>query len=64
MGYIFGSMDFGWGEPVNIIPVLPSETARMMNMFMRPSRLEPMMVGGVHVMVTSPEMGKYIVRFR
>ncbi|KAG2311022.1 hypothetical protein Bca4012_025487 [Brassica carinata] len=51
---IFGSMDFGWGEPVNTVPVLPPETARMVNMFMPASRLEPSMVGGVQVMVTLP----------
>ena len=49
---IFGSMDFGWGEPVNIVPVVPAEIARIVSMFMPASRLEPSMVGGVQVMIT------------
>ncbi|KAF3571786.1 hypothetical protein F2Q69_00062758 [Brassica cretica] len=48
---IFG-MDFGWGEPVNIVPVVPAEIARIVSMFMPASRLEPSMVGGVQVMIT------------
>ncbi|KAG7567430.1 Transferase [Arabidopsis thaliana x Arabidopsis arenosa] len=59
---IFGSMDFGWNEPVNIVPVVPSETARTVNMFMRPSRLEPDMVGGVHIVVTLPRIA--MVKFK
>ncbi|KAL1212194.1 Spermidine sinapoyl-CoA acyltransferase [Cardamine amara subsp. amara] len=51
---IFGSMDFGWNEPVNIVSVVPLETARAVNMFMRPSRLETDMVGGVQIVVTLP----------
>lgn len=51
---IFGSMDFGWGEPVNVVPVVQPETARTINFFMRPSKLEPEMAGGVQVMVTLP----------
>ncbi|EOA27125.1 hypothetical protein CARUB_v10023225mg [Capsella rubella] len=59
---IFGSMDFGWDEPVNVVPVVPSETARMVNMFMRPSRLEPDMVGGVQIVVTLPRVA--MVKFK
>lgn len=59
---IFGSMDFGWNEPVNIIPVVPLETARTVNMFMRPSRLEPDMVGGVQIVVTLPRIA--MVKFK
>jgi len=59
---IFGSMDFGWDEPVNIVPVVPSETARTVNMFMRPSRLESDMVGGVQIVVTLPRIA--MVKFK
>ncbi|XP_019093525.1 PREDICTED: spermidine sinapoyl-CoA acyltransferase-like [Camelina sativa] len=60
---IFGSMDFGWNEPVNVVPVVPPETARMVNMFMRPSRLEPAhMVGGVQIVVTLPRIA--MVKFK
>ncbi|EOA27087.1 hypothetical protein CARUB_v10023184mg [Capsella rubella] len=52
---IFGSMDFGWNEPVNVFHVLPPETSRTIGMLMRPSRLEPAMVGGVQVMMTLPK---------
>ncbi|XP_010429302.2 PREDICTED: spermidine sinapoyl-CoA acyltransferase-like [Camelina sativa] len=52
---IFGSMDFGWNEPVNIVQVVPPETARTIGMLMRPSRLEPAMVGGVQIMITLPK---------
>ncbi|CAH8389883.1 unnamed protein product [Eruca vesicaria subsp. sativa] len=59
---IFGSMDFGWGEPVNIVPVVPPETARMVNMFMPASRVEPSMVGELQVMVTLPRAS--MVKFK
>ncbi|XP_019083733.1 PREDICTED: spermidine sinapoyl-CoA acyltransferase-like [Camelina sativa] len=61
---IFGSMDFGWNEPVNMVPVVPSETARMVNMFMRPSRLElePDMVGGLQIVVSLPRIA--MVKFK
>ncbi|KAL0716526.1 hypothetical protein Bca4012_065848 [Brassica carinata] len=51
---VCGSMDFGWGEPVNIVPVVPPEIARIVSMLMPASRLEPSMVGGVQVMITLP----------
>ncbi|CAF2049653.1 spermidine sinapoyl-CoA acyltransferase [Brassica rapa] len=59
---IFGSMDFGWGEPVNIVPVVPAEIARIVSMFMPASRLEPSMVGGVQVMITLPRAA--MVKFK
>ncbi|CAH8363586.1 unnamed protein product [Eruca vesicaria subsp. sativa] len=59
---IFGSMDFGWGEPVNIVPVVPPNTARMVCVFMPASRLEPSMVGGVQVMITLPRAA--MVKFK
>ncbi|KAJ0233345.1 Spermidine sinapoyl-CoA acyltransferase [Hirschfeldia incana] len=59
---IFGSMDFGWGEPVNIVPVVPAEIARIVSMFMPASSLEPSMVGGVQVMITLPRAA--MVKFK
>ncbi|CAF2229276.1 hypothetical protein BRARA_H00725 [Brassica rapa] len=59
---IFGSMDFGWGEPVNIVPVVPPEIARILGIVMPASRLEPSMVGGVQVMITLPRAA--MVKFK
>ncbi|KAF8087808.1 hypothetical protein N665_0566s0015 [Sinapis alba] len=59
---IFGSMDFGWGEPVNIVPVVPPEIARIVSMVMPASRLDPSMVGGVQVMITLPRAA--MVKFK
>ncbi|KAF8111829.1 hypothetical protein N665_0072s0040 [Sinapis alba] len=59
---IFGSMDFGWGEPVNIVPVVPPEIARIVSMVMPASRLDPLMVGGVQVMITLPRAA--MVKFK
>ncbi|CAH8357686.1 unnamed protein product [Eruca vesicaria subsp. sativa] len=55
-------MDFGWGEPVNIVPVVPPEIAKIVSMFMPASRLEPPMVGGVQVMITLPRAA--MVKFK
>ncbi|KAJ4872491.1 Spermidine sinapoyl CoA acyltransferase [Raphanus sativus] len=59
---IFGSMNFGWGEPVNIVPVVPPEIARILSIVMPASRLEPSMVGGVQVMITLPRAA--MVKFK
>lgn len=49
---IFVSIDSKWGEQVDIVLVVPPETAKMVNMFMRASQWEPSMVVGVQVIVT------------
>ncbi|CAH8385961.1 unnamed protein product [Eruca vesicaria subsp. sativa] len=47
-------MDFGWGEPVNIVPVVPPEIAKIVSMFMPASRLER-----VQVMITLPRAAMF-----
>ncbi|KAJ4881263.1 Spermidine sinapoyl CoA acyltransferase [Raphanus sativus] len=59
---IFGPMDFGWGEPVNIVPMVPPEIARILSIVMPASRLEPSMAGGVQVMITLPRAA--MVKFK
>ncbi|XP_010548389.1 PREDICTED: spermidine coumaroyl-CoA acyltransferase-like [Tarenaya hassleriana] len=50
----FGSLDFGWGEPVNLLPVVPSEKAVDLGMLLKPSRLDPSMEGGIKMVMTLP----------
>ncbi|XP_013598902.1 PREDICTED: spermidine coumaroyl CoA acyltransferase-like [Brassica oleracea var. oleracea] len=50
----FGSMDFGWNEPVNLRPLTQRESAMHIGMILRPSKLDPSMEGGVKVVMTLP----------
>ncbi|CAA7027546.1 unnamed protein product [Microthlaspi erraticum] len=50
----FGSMDFGWNEPVNLRPLTERGSAVHIGMFLRPSELDPSMEGGVKVIMTMP----------
>ncbi|KAL1206581.1 Spermidine coumaroyl-CoA acyltransferase [Cardamine amara subsp. amara] len=50
----FGSMDFGWNEPVNLRPLSQKESAAHMGMILRPSKLDASMEGGVKVIMTLP----------
>ncbi|KAJ0228780.1 hypothetical protein HA466_0322040 [Hirschfeldia incana] len=50
----FGSMDFGWNEPVNLRPLTQQESAVHIGMILRPSILDPSMEGGVKVIMTLP----------
>ncbi|XP_010530228.1 PREDICTED: spermidine coumaroyl-CoA acyltransferase-like [Tarenaya hassleriana] len=50
----FGSMDFGWGEPVNLLPVVPPDRAADLGMLLGPCKLDQKMVGGVKVVMTLP----------
>ncbi|ESQ54261.1 hypothetical protein EUTSA_v10027311mg [Eutrema salsugineum] len=51
---VFGSMDFGWNEPVNLRGLMFEESAKNMGMILRPSKLDPAMEGGVRVVMTFP----------
>ncbi|CAH8364339.1 unnamed protein product [Eruca vesicaria subsp. sativa] len=51
---LYGSIDFGWNEPVNIWPLTPQEYERNFGIIMRPSKLDPSMEGGVKVVMTLP----------
>lgn len=50
----FGSMDFGWSEPVNMRFLMFQESAKNMGMILGPSKLDPEMEGGVRVVMTLP----------
>ncbi|ESQ54204.1 hypothetical protein EUTSA_v10027544mg, partial [Eutrema salsugineum] len=50
----FGSMDFGWNEPVNLRGLMFEESAKNMGMILRPSKLGLAMEGGVRVVMTLP----------
>ncbi|KAJ0250874.1 hypothetical protein HA466_0132960 [Hirschfeldia incana] len=52
---LFGSMDFGWNEPVNIWPLTPQQYERNFGIIMRPSKLDPSMEGGAKVVMTLPK---------
>ncbi|KAJ0263053.1 hypothetical protein HA466_0034820 [Hirschfeldia incana] len=51
---VFGSMDFGWKEPVNIKGLMFQESANNMGMILAPSKLDPSMESGVRVVMTLP----------
>ncbi|XP_010433067.1 PREDICTED: spermidine coumaroyl-CoA acyltransferase-like [Camelina sativa] len=51
---LFGSMDFGWNDPVNMRFLTFQESARNMVMILGPSKLDPEMEGGVRVVMTLP----------
>ena len=50
----FGSMDFGWSEPVNLRPLTEQKSAVHIGMILKPSQLDPSMEGGVKVIMTLP----------
>ncbi|CAN6880307.1 unnamed protein product [Brassica oleracea var. botrytis] len=52
----FGSMDFGWNEPVNLRPLTEQKSAVHIGMILRPSQLDPSMEGGVKVIMTLPRV--------
>ncbi|KAF8051785.1 hypothetical protein N665_1665s0002 [Sinapis alba] len=51
---VFGSMDFGWKEPVNIRGLMFQESANNLGMILGPSKLDPAMESGVRVVMTLP----------
>lgn len=51
---LFGSMDFGWNEPVNMRFLMFQESFKNMVMILRPSKRDPAMEGGVRVVMTLP----------
>ncbi|CAE6008077.1 unnamed protein product [Arabidopsis arenosa] len=50
----FGSMDFGWDEPVNLRPLTQRESTVHVGMVLKPSKLDPSMEGGVKVIMKLP----------
>ncbi|CAE6008032.1 unnamed protein product [Arabidopsis arenosa] len=50
----FGSMDFGWNEPVNLRPLTQRESTVHVGMVLKPSKLDPSMEGGVKVIMKLP----------
>ncbi|WZZ76398.1 hypothetical protein YC2023_087768 [Brassica napus] len=52
----FGSMDFGWNEPVTLRPLTEQKSAVHIGMILRPSQLDPSMEGGVKVIMTLPRV--------
>uniref|UniRef100_M4E5S7 Uncharacterized protein n=1 Tax=Brassica campestris TaxID=3711 RepID=M4E5S7_BRACM len=52
----FGSMDFGWSEPVNLRPLTEQKSAVHIGMILKPSQLDPSMEGGVKVIMTLPRV--------
>ncbi|KAF8093771.1 hypothetical protein N665_0378s0001 [Sinapis alba] len=52
----FGSMDFGWNEPVNLRPLTEQKSAVHIGMILKPSQLDPSMEGGVKVIMTLPRV--------
>ncbi|XP_018436003.1 spermidine coumaroyl-CoA acyltransferase-like [Raphanus sativus] len=51
---VFGSMDFGWREPVNIRGLMFQESDKNMGMILGPSKVGPSTEGGVRVVMTLP----------
>ncbi|KAL9841931.1 Spermidine coumaroyl-CoA acyltransferase [Arabidopsis thaliana] len=50
----FGSMDFGWNEPVNLRPLTQRESTVHVGMILKPSKSDPSMEGGVKVIMKLP----------
>ncbi|CAH2077561.1 unnamed protein product [Thlaspi arvense] len=50
----FGSMDFGWNEPVNLRPLTERGSSLHIGMILKPSGLDASMEGGVKVIMTLP----------
>ncbi|VVB15330.1 unnamed protein product [Arabis nemorensis] len=50
----FGSMDFGWDEPVNLRPLTQQGSPVYVGMILKPSKLDPSMEGGVKVVMKLP----------
>lgn len=50
----FGSMDFGWNEPVNLRPLTQQGSPVNVWMILKPSKLDPSMEGGVKVIMKLP----------
>ncbi|ESQ54262.1 hypothetical protein EUTSA_v10027408mg [Eutrema salsugineum] len=51
---LFESTDFGWNEPVNLVPLTERRSAEHTWLIMRPPKLDPSMEGGVRVIITMP----------
>ncbi|VVB11121.1 unnamed protein product [Arabis nemorensis] len=50
----FGSMNFGWDEPVNLRPLTQQGSPVYVGMILKPSKLDPSMEGGVKVVMKLP----------